>query len=247
MSPLGNAGSGISIQQNTGSMIGGSTPAARNIISGNHQDGIFITSSNDVNVEGNFIGVAKDGTTAVPNGGNGVHIPLASGNIVGDRAGHAGNVIAYNKNDGVLIGNNGVLIGDSTPDKGILSNSIFGNKHLGIELTNTANLSEPAPTLTSAVSAGGLITVRGTFTGAVYADITIQVFSNPARDPSGFGQGQDFLGSVPVTTDGTGKASFVVTLPTAFLADHFVSATATDLSNYTSSFARTMLIAPYQP
>ena len=45
---------------------------ARNIISGNAVNGIRIATGLRTRIEGNFIGVAADGTTALGNGENGV-------------------------------------------------------------------------------------------------------------------------------------------------------------------------------
>ena len=69
--------------------IGGTTAAARNVISGNDGDGILVSGgylfvggnrpSNDgVNqdntVEGNFIGIKADGSGALPNAGTGIDV-----------------------------------------------------------------------------------------------------------------------------------------------------------------------------
>jgi hypothetical protein len=37
---------------------------------------------------------------------------------------------------------------------------------------------------------------------------TTQLFSSPAADPSGFGEGKTFLGQIQVTTNRQGNASF---------------------------------------
>src|SRR5262249_40878243 len=48
------------------STIGGTTPAARNLISGNNGYGIYVSSPNTL-VQGNYIGTNAAGTAAIPN------------------------------------------------------------------------------------------------------------------------------------------------------------------------------------
>src|SRR5438128_12253638 len=54
---IGNALAGVELSGVTNNTVGGSTPVARNVISGNRQNGIYITNSTANTVEGNFIGV----------------------------------------------------------------------------------------------------------------------------------------------------------------------------------------------
>jgi len=144
--------------------IGGSVAGAGNVISGNTLDGIQIsgtsTSQSYPNpqvgntVQGNFIGTDATGRASIPNGGNGVDlIGSATNNIVGGSAPGSGNLIANNKQNGILIdpgagsGNNtvaniiqsnhgaGVRVNSGTGNR-ISQNSIFGNGDLGINLQN---------------------------------------------------------------------------------------------------------------
>ena len=65
----------------------------------------------------------------------------------------------------------------------------------------------------------------------------VQFFSSPQPDPSGYGQGKTFLGSMNVQTDSKGNASFTTGLPPAGAAGMFLSATATDPDGNTSEFS----------
>src|SRR4029077_8015592 len=65
-------------------------------------------------------------------------------------------------------------------------------------------------------------------------------------DPSGYGQGQTYLGSVQVTTDGNGNASFTVTLTTPVPAgQNYITATATDPNGNTSEFSADHAAVPF--
>src|SRR5262249_36885115 len=90
-------------------LVGGTTSAARNVISGNLGDGVFIASTDTV-MQGNYVGVDITGTAALKNHGNGVSVVGSNNtigganNTIGDIAPEASNVIAFNQNDGVWVG-----------------------------------------------------------------------------------------------------------------------------------------------
>ena len=99
-----SSSSGIGISSADNNTIGGTVPAARNIISGS-TDGVSIGSGGSTGnvVLGNFIGTDVTGMFAVANAGNGVRIQSASGNVIGGTAPGAGNVISGNLRNGVEI------------------------------------------------------------------------------------------------------------------------------------------------
>jgi hypothetical protein len=120
--------------------VGGKTAAARNIISGNGNTGLWITGleSGTVLVQGNYIGVAADGATALGNVGAGILTNRPA--TVGGTASGAGNIIAQNTGAGVSVGggSNGI---DTVSVRG---NSIYGNGGLGIDLgSNGVNVNDP--------------------------------------------------------------------------------------------------------
>ena len=88
---LGNTGNGIDLNGSfaisTNNLFGGTTPAARNVISGNGGFGLWIYSLNPGNgannlVQGNFIGTNAAGTAALGNIQGGVLVQT-NGNTVG--------------------------------------------------------------------------------------------------------------------------------------------------------------------
>ncbi|HLJ93096.1 MAG TPA: hypothetical protein VKU02_07880 [Gemmataceae bacterium] len=104
MMGLGND-SGVAIVFASGSTIGGTTPGAGNILSGNTHFGVIIVQFSTGNsVQGNRIGTNYLGTAPVPNGDGGVLIALGSSfNFIGGAVAGAGNVIAGNGKVGVLV------------------------------------------------------------------------------------------------------------------------------------------------
>ena len=285
--PLGNVLQGYISGATTSSAIpaglnniGGSVPGAGNVISGGASDGINISGTSQIpagyglmagnTIQGNFIGTDYTGKQPIPNQGNGVYLQSgATNNIVGGAEPGAGNLIAYNKENGVLIdpgtvagepgtgnqtiantilsnGGAGVRINSGNQNR-ISQNSIFGNSALGINLdgagpnlntncqsTNTgANDMQNAPVLTAgsgsayisatatdpnnntsqfsnavpASEAGNVLSLLGTFNSTKSTKYTIEFFSSPSADTSGYGQGQTYLGSTTVTTDATCNAT----------------------------------------
>jgi hypothetical protein len=240
---LGN-GDGLFIHGN-GNQVGGDTVADRNVISGNNGDGIVFgftipapptTPAKNV-VEGNYIGTDASGTQPLGND-LGIHVlgGAALQTLIGGTAPGAGNLIAFNKGAGVRAAS-----GTTTS---ILSNSIFANGMLGISRSlttsptpNTANGAQNFPVLQSAVTDSNGTTVQGTLNSTPSTTFRIEFFANPAADPSGFGQGQTFLGFTTVTTDANGNASFTTTFSPAVAAGQVISATSTGPAG-TSEFAQ---------
>jgi hypothetical protein len=121
---------GVEVNNGSGTIIGGVTPAARNVISGNLQHGVHLdTYLFSVSVLGNDIGVNATGQAALPNGGSGVKITTGIGHQIGGGEGTtpggicsgACNVISGNAVYGVEIES----IHINTPAR---NNQILGNR-----------------------------------------------------------------------------------------------------------------------
>jgi CSLREA domain-containing protein len=88
--------------------IGGPNVGARNVISGNAVNGIWLNGacgclSQISLIRGNYVGLNAAGTSAVPNKANGIKLLGTSGIIVGGATQVEGNVISGNDLDGILI------------------------------------------------------------------------------------------------------------------------------------------------
>ena len=137
---VANVSSGVRISSGTGNIIGGTTVAARNVISGNGADGILIQNAGtDSNVvQGNLIGMNAAGTAAIANGRFGVHVfdgPNRT-NIGGTTASER-NVISGNAQHGIQIDANG----DASRTAGniVTGNYIGANAAGGAALANGGN------------------------------------------------------------------------------------------------------------
>ncbi|MBS1794985.1 MAG: right-handed parallel beta-helix repeat-containing protein [Acidobacteria bacterium] len=100
---------GISITEGSSVIVGGSAAADRNVIAGNDTEGVTIgnVSANlftDAQIQGNYIGLAADGTTVLANG-RGIHTQLNASTVI-----ISGNVIAGNTAAGIEVETSGVQI-----------------------------------------------------------------------------------------------------------------------------------------
>ena len=104
---IGNALDGVGIVDGSANRVGGSTAAARNVVSGNGRVGVGIFNGNATNniVSGNFIGTDVTGAAALPNLGiqSGISISNSPGNTIGGPAAGAGNVVSGNAVHAVTI------------------------------------------------------------------------------------------------------------------------------------------------
>ncbi|MBI1917437.1 MAG: right-handed parallel beta-helix repeat-containing protein [Planctomycetes bacterium] len=145
----GNGGDGVLISNVAGNLVGGTTPDARNLISGNAGSGVEVRFSGATGnvIAGNYIGTDKNGSTALGNGPgilvDGVSINIgASNNTIGGSAAGAGNLISGNNGFGVH------LYGFGTSDNKVQGNRIgtdatgtakVGNTRGGVEIDNSAS------------------------------------------------------------------------------------------------------------
>ncbi len=118
--PLGNSDSGVLIDNGASdNLVGGTTPAARNVISANGYRGVHIDGSSGNLVEGNVIGTDVSGTKPLGNIDSGVLVDDGSSdNVIGGTATGSGNTISFNAQNGVHIddGSDGNLIEGDTID-----------------------------------------------------------------------------------------------------------------------------------
>lgn len=105
MTALGNTTNGIGLYNAGGNLIGGTSTAARNVVSGNNQSGIYLygAGSTGNRIQGNYIGTDASGHAGLGNGATGVLLNGSSDNTIGGTQAGAGNVICRSGFFGVEI------------------------------------------------------------------------------------------------------------------------------------------------
>ncbi len=207
--------------------LGGTVLANRNIISGNSNDGMLLDSTAANNfIQGNDVGTDYTGQNVLANSGNGVEI-AGSNNMVGGSASGAGNVIANNGKDGVLV--------SAGSGNTIRRNSIYNNAGPGISLSSGANNNIVAPTLSSATLSGSTLTVQGSFAvPTANVSYVLEFFASPSGDA----EGKIYLGSLTVKPTATGTQNFTFTTTTTVTGTYpLITATLTDNTGDTSAFS----------
>ena len=159
-SGLGNASHGIFLAAGaSANSIGGSVIGARNVISGNAQNGVYLADAATIGnqVAGNYIGTDAAGTGRIGNALAGVRIeaPL---NVIGGAGASARNVISGNTN------NHGVYLLGSLAT----SNTVAGN-YVGTDASGTVALGNGYPSGVYSgigISSAAANTIGGTAVGS---------------------------------------------------------------------------------
>lgn len=273
--PINGPGA-MSIDNCSGTIVGGSELGAVNVISGNKNFGIFPDNTEGLVIQGNIIGPDWKGD---PIPGNvqlgGIGLPALNGpfinTIIGGVNPGEGNLIAYNDGSGIAVIKVFISgISNFNPDKiAILGNSIYGNtpngsyiisqSGLGIDLidgefTNmTSTTSGPTPNDTGDTDTGP----NGYMNFPVLASVAqqdnnvainysldaldsptnqyrVEFFANDTADPSGYGEGQTYLGST-TTAPGTNLVANLTVPNGTNLNGKHITATTTTIDNTTTS------------
>lgn len=179
---------GIRMSASSNNVIGGTSAAARNVISGN-LEGIVITGAGNV-IQGNFIGTNATGTAAIGNHESGLNI-LGPDNVIGGSSAGAGNLISGNL-DGIY---------DQAP-----GNTIQGNL-IGTDVTGTKKVPNGI-----GIKANVLNTLIGGLTPAARnvisgnASIGVVVSGSGSKLQGNF-IGTDITGTLALGNDGDGVSS----------------------------------------
>ena len=255
---LGNDGTGVHMEADHVT-IGGSAPGAGNVISANADIGLILgqtASPNFTVVYGNFIGTDVTGTLNFGNNDRAIHAG-APDSIIGGTGPGEGNVIAYTTGGGQFETGVGVYV-PASPRVTIRGNRIFG--HFGVGIDNMAggspdgvtpndpgdvdgagagNLLQNFPVL-GPVTTGATTRIQGFLHSIPATAYDLDFFVSPACSnfPREFVQGQTYIGSDQVTTDGSGNATIDVTFPVPTEAGARISATATDPDGNSSEFSQ---------
>jgi CSLREA domain-containing protein len=256
----GNSQHGVFLSNTFGSDVTVGAAGGMNVISANGGDGIngLVANSSIMN---NRIGTDGTGTIDLGNAGAGIRggagqvtANLISGNgmqgvvLEGSSQALTNNIIRRNALEGVKVTSASTV---ST----ITANSIFSNGGIGIDLTPDgvtpndatdpdlgANGLQNYPVITSALAVGGTSRIEGSLNSTPNTLFALHFYASSVADPSGFGEGEQFIGTTNVTTDASGNATFTWIGPSVTVGN-LITSTATGPSG-TSEFSAVNDVAP---
>lgn len=236
---VGNLGTGIEAFGSFDAII------RSNVIAANDGHGIETTFGAIGSViHSNIVGLSADQSTPLGNTVDGINVCDGSQDTIVGSELLGGNIVSANLENG--IGVEPTALTNNT----WAANSIYENVLLGIDIgidgvtandpddpDTGANNYQNFPVLTSAVTEQTSSTVTGTIDTLPDTPFTIHFYTSPASeaDPSGYGEGHTYAGSVSGTTDANGDASFTFNGP-ALNSGDIVTATATTTDG-TSEFS----------
>jgi CSLREA domain-containing protein len=217
-------------------LIGGATAGAGNVIADSPRGILLQTAVSGTTIRYNKIGTNAAGTAGLTNS-IGVKIEKGSNNTIAD------NQIAFN-GDGIIV--------EQGTGNSILRNRIYNSTRLGIDLLPTgvtvnddgdpdagANTLQNFPVLTAAGTSGR---IQGSLNSAPNTSYTLNFFSVPSCDASGYGEGEVYLGQLAGSTNASGVLTFDQSFSPLVL-NQFVTATATDAGGNTSEYSRCVKVA----
>ncbi|HQU83249.1 MAG TPA: CSLREA domain-containing protein [Pyrinomonadaceae bacterium] len=233
-------------------IVGGANPLEGNVISGNNGTGIlFFGDVLTTATRNNYIGVNRSGQP-LGNSRDGIEL-RGTYDYIGDAG--AGNIIANNGRNGIFAADQAGTFGNR-----IKYNSIYNNGALGIDLSadrtppldpdgvtpndcldvdELANKLQNYPILSSPVfNQDGTVSVEGGLQSKTDQTYTVDFYANDSGDPTDYGEGQTYIGSMSVTTDDfLGLATFQFVSTVAVSPTAKITATATDFDGNTSEFS----------
>ncbi len=210
-------GAGVTLDDAHDSTIGTTAATDTNLISGNGV-GIVITGESEMNVvRRNLIGTAADGDSPLPNTSHGILMTGgADCNTIGGIPNPYRNVIAFNGGDGIALATDGGINNYVDP------NFIHDNDGLGVDINDDgptpnddldvdigANELQNYPVLTSAQTGGG-INITGALNSVPHLYYNIFFLANDECDPSGYGEGERFVGETTIIVGDSGERTFDV-------------------------------------
>lgn len=258
---IGNSQLGIAAYDRNNT-IGGTAPGAGNVIAGSGSNaGVYIVGGSGTIVHGNFIGTDPTGTLDLGNTRVGVDVE-ADNCVIG----------GLNPGEGNLIGFNGGASGFSAgvtvygQHAKIRGNRIYATKSgtnidgLAIDLVNGSlgvnpndlgdgdtgpNGLQNFPIITGVTYGASTTTVQGILNSAPGTTYDLDFYADPpcSPRPQAWVGGNTILGTIPVTTDGSGNATFNTVLPVAVVSGSRVTASATDPLGNTSEFSQRIIFS----
>lgn len=258
----------MAVHMVNGLTIGGLEEGARNVMASYRGSVIRLYENpGRADILGNYLGVGADGATVLGQTSRGVDFAFVGDDlepVVPVNCRIEGNRIAYCL-IGVDVAEN-VLPFPLNPLNPHAVNRVTISKNSFYSNTNTfaggptetasidlgpyartndfrdldigANNRQNYPEISSVMFSSNTTIIFAALNSSPSSTYRIEFFANTVPHPSGFGEGETYLGFTNVTTELNGAAPFEITLPGVLAFQPYITATATDPDGNTSMFSR---------
>lgn len=224
--------------------IGGDSEALGNVL----LQGIWLHGTSDHTTSNNVIKFNKVGIT-----GTGFKRTVKTGSVGVALSSATNNLIQLNT---VTRFDTGVLVMETMGGNQISQNAIYDNGKLGIDLDNDGvtdnddldadtgpNGLQNFPVITTVelrnVAGERYLDLYGTFNSKASMNYLIEIFNGRSCDVSGYGEGEEYVTSVDITTDAFGNANWsktdILSIPTTRFVGKCLTSTATEVSSKSTS------------
>ena len=222
--------------------IGGTTAAARNVISANGWRGIVVNGANANRILGNYVGVDASGLADLGNGISGVEVFNSTQTLVGGLATAGRNIISGNGASGILISGGtfnearGNLVGTDVTGTSPVPN---GGAGIAIAASESFIGDAAAPNIVAFNTADGIWVLSGNAnvisSNSVFSNgglgINLNADGVTANDPGDFDEGANERLNFPVLTTAAGGVQGTLnSFPDAVFRIEFFGSVACDAS-----------------
>lgn len=191
---LGNSRAGIKLLYGADTTIGGNTSAARNLISGNGQEGVRIEDSLENTIAGNYIGTNLAGTASLGNTYSGVRIHHGTDNTIGGATAGERNIVSGN-------GGQGVEVTGASATRNTIRNNAIGQSATGGALGNSAHGVYVSDAHHNTIGVTNTIAYNGKAGVFILSGVANQILSNTIHSNQSLGIA---LASLDVTANDSG-------------------------------------------
>ncbi|MDO9237872.1 MAG: DUF4347 domain-containing protein, partial [Aquabacterium sp.] len=130
---------GVMIETNSSNItIGGTASGEGNIISGHTHEGIWVTTTGTVTIQGNYIGTDATGTVDLGNTRYGIYVDDSGTTTIGGTATGAGNLISGNDLGGVIAFNTSITVQGNIIGLNASGTAKLANTGAGIDIRTSS-------------------------------------------------------------------------------------------------------------
>ena len=185
-------------------VVGGSTPEKRNLISGNVASGVFIEFADNNRVQGNYLGTDRSGTKDLGNDAQGVFVAGSSSTMVGGTTAASRNIISGNRSGIEMQTSKGTMVLGNRIGTTAGGTSALGNTEEGVfVIDGSANnrIGDGTAAGSNTIAFNGLDGVQVDRTSTGNSVSRNALFSNAGLGIDLLGPGEGEFTDVPAAND----------------------------------------------